>query len=289
MSEPGAVPSLADHVANWNPEPTTVHDTLTAHRVNELAATLDVEQRFGDGDPLPLLWQWIFFLDWPATAELGADGHPRHGHFLPPIPNRRRMFAGGRVTVNAPLVIGRPATRHSQITGTAAKSGRTGELLFVSVRHVYRQESTECVVEEQDLVYRSDEGAATPFARVTAPLTMPPAAWTSTPVTHPALLFRFSALTGNAHRIHYDQAYATGTEGFPALVVHGPLLAVYMSELLRANAGGRSAQRFEFRLRRPVFLGDQIGVAGAPDGASVTLSVVSGDDDVHASASATLG
>ncbi|OBF17849.1 MaoC/PaaZ C-terminal domain-containing protein [Mycobacterium sp. ACS4331] len=278
---------LAAHVAGWEPGPIDSHDVISAERVAQLAATLDLAAAPGPGEPLPLLWQWVHFLDWPRTAELGPDGHPLQGHFLPPIPNRRRMFAGGRLSVTAPLIIGVPATRHSEVVKTAVKHGRTGELLFVTVRHTHRQDGDVRIVEEQDLVYRSDDGAATPFARVTAPLPAPQTPWVGHPQTHPALLFRFSALTGNAHRIHYDEAYTTSIEGFPALVVHGPLLAVYLAELVRAQVPDRQIADFSFRLQKPVFVGDEIRVQGGP-GDPIELAVVSGAADVHASATATL-
>jgi 3-methylfumaryl-CoA hydratase len=274
---------LGEFVADWHPEPTEVSEVITARRANELGATLDLDEEFCDGDALPLLWQWTYFLDWPKTDALGPDGHPLNGHFLPPIPNRRRMFAGGRAGVSAPLILGLPTTRHSEIAGTAAKYGRTGELLFVTVRHEYRQENSVRLVEEQDLVYRSGGGSATPFSRVTEPLAEPFEPWTAEPHTHPALLFRFSALTGNAHRIHYDESYTTGTEGFPGLVVHGPLLAMYMAELVRSRAAGR-IESLEFRFKKPVFVGDHIRVQGTPSGNGIELSVVSGTGNEHATA-----
>ena len=279
-----ATAGLGEYVADWRPAALDTEDVITSQRARELAATLDLDEDFATGDPLPLLWHWVHFLDWPKTAELGPDGHPRDGHFLPPIPHRRRMFAGGRVTVTAPLVVGDTAVRHSAIAGTKVKTGRTGELLFVTVRHEYRQDGALRLVEEQDLVYRSDQGTSTPFSRITEPLGPASVPWTTHPQTHPALLFRFSALTGNAHRIHYDEAYTTGTEGYPGVVVHGPLLAVYMAELARTHSADRAIGGFEFRLSRPVFVGDEIRVQGAPQPDGADLAVVSGGDAVHASA-----
>jgi 3-methylfumaryl-CoA hydratase len=278
---------LARHIADWSPAPVESSDPLNPQRATDLAATLDLDDQFATGALLPLLWQWIYFAEWPKTAQLGPDGHPRNGHFLPPIPNRRRMFAGGRTTITSPLVLGEAAVRRSEITGTAVKRGSTGELLFVTVRHTYRQGEEVRLVEEQDLVYRSDDGTSAAFTRTAEPLAAQATPWAAEPVLNPALLFRFSALTANAHRIHYDAAYTTGTERFPALVVHGPLLAIYMAELVRAHDPQRSVGRFDFRLRRPVFLGDRIRVQGEPDGSAVNLSVVSGSGAVHATATAT--
>ncbi|ORA31581.1 MaoC/PaaZ C-terminal domain-containing protein [Mycobacterium aquaticum] len=281
--------TLARHIADWAPEPVESSDPLSPQRATHLAATLDLDDAFAAGCALPPLWQWIYFSEWPRTADLGADGHPRDGHFLPPIPNRRRMFAGGRTTISSPLVLGEPAVRRSEIAATAVKQGSTGELLFVTVRSSYRQSENLRLVEEQDLVYRSDDGTSTAFTKVTEPLAAQSTPWSAEPAPNPALLFRFSALTANAHRIHYDEAYTTGTEGFPALVVHGPLLAIYMAELLRAQDPGHRVARFDFRLRRPVFVGDRIRVQGEPADGAVNLSVVSGSGVAHATATATYG
>jgi 3-methylfumaryl-CoA hydratase len=277
---------LGEYVADWWPGPITAGDVISAQRAQQLAATLDTDDAFTDGDALPSLWQWVYFLDWPKTAELGPDGHPLNGHFLPPIPHRRRMFAGGRMTVTAPLVVGQPAVRRSELAAATVKTGRSGELLFVTVRHEYRQDDALRLVEEQDLVYRSDTGTSTPYSRVVEPLGQQSTPWAAQPHPTPALLFRFSALTGNAHRIHYDEVYTTGTEGYPGLVVHGPLLAVYMAELLRAHSADRAIAGFEFRLSRPVFVGDEFRVQGTPGADGVELAVVSGGEAVHASAKA---
>jgi 3-methylfumaryl-CoA hydratase len=281
-----ATVGLDKYVADWRPAPITTGDIISTQRAQQLAATLDLDDAFTDGDALPVLWQWVYFLDWPKTSELGPDGHPLNGHFLPPIPNRRRMFAGGRATVTSPLVVGEPAVRRSELARTAVKSGRSGELLFVTVRHEYRQDDALRLVEEQDLVYRSDTGTSTPYSRVAEPLRQQSTPWAAQPNPTPALLFRFSALTGNAHRIHYDETYTTGTEGYPGVVVHGPLLAVYMAELARAHSAGRVLKSFEFRLSRPVFVGDEIRVQGTPEDDGADLAVVSGGDAVHASAKA---
>jgi 3-methylfumaryl-CoA hydratase len=280
---------LARYVSNWQPDPVEATDVLVPQRARELAATLDLADEMTPGEPLPPLWQWVYFLDWPPTADLGADGHPRDGHFLPPIPDRRRMFAGGRMTVNSPLVLGEHAARRSAVIAKTVKHGRTGAMLFVTVRHEYSQNGQIQLLEEQDLVYRSDSGSTTPFSRPTEPLAAQSTPWAAHPITHPALLFRFSALTGNAHRIHYDEPYTTTVEGFPGLVVHGPLLAIFMTELARTNSAGRAISELECRLLRPVFVGDQIRVQGTPaaDGGSAELNVVSGNGTSHASARVT--
>jgi 3-methylfumaryl-CoA hydratase len=278
--------ALSELAASWSPPATETHDVASAHRVRELAATLNVEHGGAEGDALPPLWHWTHFLDWMPTRELGTDGRPRGGHFLPPIPNRRRMFAGGRVKIEAALTIGEVAVRRSTLCGKAVKRGRTGEMLFVTLRHEYLQGDRLRLTEEQDLVYRSNASTPTSQPPIAEPLGERTAPWSTTPELHPALLFRFSALTGNAHRIHYDQAYTTGVEGFPALVVHGPLLALYMAELPRDH--GADIRTFDFRLSRPVFVADAIRVQGSPsdDCSPAELEVVSGDGTVHATGSA---
>lgn len=278
---------LDRYVKDWHPEPVRATELLTTRRAADLAATLDLGFAPNAGDALPVMWHWVYFTEWPATAALGADGHPRDGHFLPPIPHRRRMFAGCRLEIHAPLVLGEEATRHAEVISTAVKHGKTGQLLFVTVRYEFCQDGQRRMTEEQDLVYRSDTGSSTPFTRVTEPLADSHTTWAHEPKTHPALLFRFSALTSNAHRIHYDAEYTRQVEGFPDLVVHGPLLALYMSELARVNSA-RRLQSFRFRLAKPVFVRDAIRVQGAPaeDGATAELSVVSGAGTVHAGAQA---
>ncbi|CAN5544586.1 MaoC family dehydratase N-terminal domain-containing protein [soil metagenome] len=278
---------LAQFVSGWNPEPQSCTELLSSQRAGQLAATLDIDLTPQDGDALPPMWHWIYFTEWPPTAELGPDGHPRDGHFLPPIPNRRRMFAGGRLTIHSPLILGQQASRTAEVVSTTVKHGKTGELLFVTVRYEFSQNGQPVMTEEQDLVYRSDTGSATPFQRITEPLPAQSTPWAVQPQTHPALLFRFSALTSNAHRIHYDEQYTTAVEGFPALVVHGPLLALYMSELARTNSD-KPLRSFGFRLMKPAFVGDPIRAQGTPaaDGSSAELAVTSGTDNLHATAQA---
>ena len=281
---------LDRYVSSWNPEPLSSTEVLSAETATRVAATLDLGVSLTEGDALPPMWHWFYFTEFPPTAELGEDGHPRDGHFLPPIPDRRRMFAGARLRIHEPLLLGREATCTCEVVTTKVKHGRTGELLFVTVRSEFSQDGRPRMTEEQDLVYRSDSGSSTSFSAVVEPLGAPTQPWVAEPHTHPALLFRFSALTANSHRIHYDQQYATAVEGYPGLVVHGPLLALYMSELARTNSE-RPLSGFDFRLSQPVFVGDRIRAQGAPDpdGHSAELAVISGSDTVHATASAVFG
>jgi 3-methylfumaryl-CoA hydratase len=235
-------------------------ETIGAAPAAALAGVLDVEPPQGE---LPPLWQWLYFLERPAQRELGVDGHPREGRFLPPIPERRRMFAGGRFRVREPLRVGDVITRRAELASTAVKHGRSGELLFVTVRHTFLRDGAEIAVEEQDLVYRSGDTASRP-AEVSFDAPDVTAPWTLEMTADPVLLFRFSALTYNAHRIHYDEAYATGVEGHGGLVVHGPLLAVLCLELPRR--AGLKVSELSFRARRPVYAGQPFVVAGSAEG-----------------------
>jgi 3-methylfumaryl-CoA hydratase len=247
-------------VEGWAPEPYEITEEIGTAPASALAGLFDVEP---PGDALPPLWQWLYFLDRPAQRELGPDGHPLTGRFLPPIPDRRRMFAGGRFTARSPLRFGESITRRAELASTAVKQGRSGEMLFVTVRHTFLRGRTEVAVEEQDLVYRSGDPAAKP----TSPSYEAPEAdapWLLRMTTDPVLLFRFSALTYNAHRIHYDEAYATQIEGHSGLVVHGPLLALLCLELPRRH--GRTVTELAFRARSPVYAGQPFAVCGNPEG-----------------------
>jgi len=279
-------PSMRDWIGNWQPGREEVADRVDPARLHALAATLDLAET--PVDTVPPLWHWLYCQSpWPLTKDLGDDGHPADGPFLPPIPHRRRMFAGGRLGITAPLTVGEPVHRQAEVVDASVKNGRSGEMLFVTVRHEYRQRGVVRISEEQDLVYRSAAGSAPTPGVSRNPLGELMTPWASIPRFSPPLLFRFSALTANAHRIHYDADYATAVEGFPALVVHGPLLAVHMAELVRAQAADRAVAAFTFRLQRPVFLGDVVRVEGIPVADGAELAVVSGSGVTHASATAT--
>ncbi|WP_314173187.1 hypothetical protein [Streptomyces winkii] len=292
---------LRDIARTWRPAPVHGTDALDPGPTAALSAVLGLPGPVASaGQALPPLWHWLHFLRWPPRHELGSDGHPRDGHFLPPLPERRRMFAGGRVEVTAPLTLGRPAELTSSVGGIEVKEGRSGGLLFVTVRGEYRQDGAVCVTEETDLVYRSGGRAPVPEGLVPDTVTAPEAAgapWQSPWRTDPVLLFRFSALTANAHRIHYDAPYTTGTEGYPGLVVHGPLLVLSMLELVRREAPGRRVRSLSYRLRKPVFCGERLltcgeGAAahgrGSRDGGpDVRLRVAGCREDAHATAEVT--
>ncbi|MCX2734245.1 hypothetical protein OOZ19_28715 [Saccharopolyspora sp. NFXS83] len=254
-----------------------------------LAAVLDTGDGFAAGDELPALWHWAYFLSWPPHGELGDDGHPAAGHFLPPLPDRRRMFAGGRLTTTRPLTVGVPAERTQTLGAVAVKTGRSGEMAFVTVRSEYRQGGDVRLIEEQDYVYRSGESAAkTPEVPRPHRLPASDAAWQQPFTGDPVRLFRFSALTANSHRIHYDAPYAREVESYPDLVVHGPMLVLRMTELARHRTPDRPVSSVDYKLRRPVFAGDPVLVVGDPAD-EAELSVRSHPDAVHAQAAVRFG
>lgn len=226
------------------------------------------------GDPLPPMWRWLYFRDAPRRGELGRDGHPAPGRGLcPPNLPPRRMWAGGRLRMHSPAPLGAEATRISRIARIERKRGRSGALLFVTLVHeLYVQlgrgrASTEPVeIEEQDLVYRQDpvppdDGGAPqrPDAPIAPQDEQFRRAWTA----DAPLLFRYSALTYNGHRIHYDLDYCRRIEGYPGLVVHGPLLATLLLELLRERGPDRRISAFEFKAVSPIFDTDAFETCGA--------------------------
>jgi 3-methylfumaryl-CoA hydratase len=233
-------------------------EILQPEPAQALAAVLGVaDPGVAGGAGLPLMWHWLYLLDRPAQADLGEDGHPVRGVLpLPPEPGQRRMWAGGRVHAHTPLVCGMAATRRTRLLSTVTKQGRSGMLTFVTVGHQITQGGTVAITEELDIVYRAkpQPGDAPPSAaREKDSSTAPePGDW-SIPVT-PPLLFRFSALTYNAHRIHYDRDYTREVEGYPGLVVHGPLQVLAMAEAVRRlQPHTNEASRFEYRLLSPLF------------------------------------
>ncbi|MEU0743750.1 hypothetical protein [Streptomyces sp. NPDC006134] len=283
---------LESYVESWRPAPTTQKDPMAPGPAAALSALLDQpEPTAATGGPLPPLWHWLYFLSWPAQSELGPDGHVRDGTFLPPVPDRRRMVAGGRCRITAPLRVGVPAERVSSLASVVPRAGRSGALLFVTTRHEIRQSGRTCLVEEQDIVYRSGTGTGprgTPAAD-SVPLPDAEGSWARRTLPDERLLFRFSALTANAHRIHYDAPYCRDVEGYPGLVVHGPLLTLLMLELVRAQETGRRVHSLAYRLRQPVFAGEEVWAIGAPGDEGARLRIATRSQAHHATAEVAFG
>jgi 3-methylfumaryl-CoA hydratase len=261
-------------LTDWIGRSDSVSDVVTATPYAALSATLDYPpQRPPAGAPLPPLWHWLYFLPLYRQSEVGPDGHPKRGAFLPPVPLPRRMWAGSQIAFHRALSIGDALTRTSTIDNVSEKSGRTGTLVFVKVRHEVRRdgEVDAALTEFHDIVYRE---AAKPGDTAPPPTPAPAgSAWEREWVPDDVLLFRYSALTFNGHRIHYDRRYVTQVEGYPGLIVHGPLIATLLLDLLRREQPAAEVARFEFRALRPLFDVHRFSVCGEPqpDGKSVRL------------------
>ncbi len=238
-------------VSDWIGKTESMDDEIAAGQAALFHATFDCDFPVpGPGDPLPPLWHWIYFLSGARQSELGRDGHPEKGDFFPPLPLPRRMWAGGRVEVNEPLRIGESATKRSTITKIQPKTGRTGELCFVTVRYDFLVGGECRLWEEHDIVYREDDAAD---AKPPEPPAAPTGAdWSETVHPDPVQLFRYSALTFNSHRIHYDRQYCLEVEGYPGLVVHGPFTSTLLIGSVGKYLPGADVAKFDFRAMGPL-------------------------------------
>jgi 3-methylfumaryl-CoA hydratase len=264
-----------DQLRQWVGKPEERFDQVTLSPLVRMSATLDRDDpRPAPGDAVPLLWHWLYFLPEEKRSDLKEDGHGKLGGFLPPIPLPRRMWAGSRLDHIKPLRVGENIRRVSEVKDVTYKEGRSGKLVFVLVHHEVFGEDGLAIHEEHDIVYREMPAPGTPS--VTDPATRPApgeAQWTWTVTPDIALLFRYSALIFYAHRIHYDHAFTTEVEGYPGLIVHGPLLATLMLELCRREMPEAQFSRFEFRAQSPIFMDHPFVVAGAPSGDGNTATV----------------
>lgn len=289
------------HLQSWIGRSETLSDSVTAAPMRALSATLDRDDAAPvPGTALPPLWHWLYFLPMAPQSQIGPDGHPKRGGFLPPVPLPRRMWAGGRLEWNAdnPLRQGDVVTRTSRIESVTHKSGRTGDLLFVLVKHEIANERGVALTEEHDIVYRAAAPAPTPGAGASrlppegaltglgrpgagsaapdgpAPTPAPTnGTWQRRITPDDVLLFRYSALTFNGHRIHYDRKYVTEVEGYPGLIVHGPLIATLLVDLVRRQMPQAFIRRFAFKAVRPTFDLNPFTLNGLPaaDGRSVRV------------------
>ena len=265
-----AGPIDLDELRTWIGRTETRTDVATAAPYAALSATLDREDAApANGTTLPPLWHWLYFLPLAPMSDVGADGHPKRGGFLPPVPLPRRMFAGGRFQFHHALKIGQTMTRTSRITDVSGKQGRSGTLVFVTVRHELANAAGVALSEEHDIVYREHPRADAPAPQ---PTPAPQGETFSREITpDPVLLFRYSALTFNSHRIHYDRPYVTEVEGYPGLIVHGPLIATLLTDLLRRNLPEANIGNFSFRALRPLFDIHRFTVCGRVDAKRVAL------------------
>jgi 3-methylfumaryl-CoA hydratase len=253
----------------WIGKVETLSDRATVTPVRALRATLDCGDEAPDaGAQIPPCWHWLYFLPLHCQSEIGVDGHARRGGFLPPVPLPRRMWAGSRIQFLQPLYVGESITKTSQIADVSSKDGRSGPLVFVRVRHEIAASKGVAIVEEQDIVYRDMPRPNEVSVSKPAPVDEQ---FGCTITPSPVLLFRYSALTFNGHRIHYDRTYATGEEGYPGLVVHGPLIATLLiGELQRAHPGVH-VTTFDFKAVSPLHDTAPFAICGRLDGGSATL------------------
>jgi 3-methylfumaryl-CoA hydratase len=265
-----ALPADLNPLRDWIGRQESRIDHITATPVAALSATLDRDDPPpAPGTELPPLWHWIYFWTVVPASEVGADGHPQRGGFLPPVPLPRRMWAGGRLEFLQPLRVGEALTRTSTIKDVTIKQGRSGTLVFVCVRHEFGNAQGLALAEEHDIVYRDAPQPGTPTPEPTpAPRDEQ---FSREIVPDPVLLFRYSALTFNGHRIHYDRSYVTEVEGYPGLIVHGPLIATLLMDLLRRHRPEAKVKHFAFKAVRPTFDIHPFTVCGKVEGRIATL------------------
>ena len=251
-------PNLQD----WVGRTETAQDTFHADHARRIAALYDQSIAFADGDPLPPLWHWYYFAPTTVQSGLGPDGHPERTGFMPPIPLPRRMWAGGRLVFHKQLRVGETVTRDTEILSIKEKSGKQGDLVFLTLRHRLTGGDGLAVEEEQDIVYRGHSTTKHPAPEPGAETQSHD--WQDRFLPDPVALFRFSALTFNAHRIHYDLPYATQKEGYPGLVMQGPLTATLLMKGFRDHNGAEPSS-FSFRGKAPLFSGGEVTLQGRRD------------------------
>ena len=285
-----------DHLRAWVNKTESAHDQVTATPIAALAATLNRDHpATHSGVPLPPLWHWLYFLPIHRQDQLGPDGHPLRGGFLPPGPLPRRMWAGSRLQFHRPLSAGERIARVSRIVDISHKEGRSGPLVFVLVRHEISNDVGLAITEEHDIVYRDNPRPEEVHRRPDDPVPKAQPApgdalWSRQVQPDDVLLFRYSALTFNGHRIHYDRRYVTEVEGYPGLVVHGPLIATLLMDLLHRNMPDATVTAFQFRAIKPLFDIAPFLVCGKPeqDGKTVRLWASDAEGSLTMDATATL-
>ena len=267
------------NLQDWLGKTESLADRVYPTPAKALARTLD-DQDFepGEGQPLPELWYWLYFLPMAAASQIDGDGHPKRGGFLPPVALERRMWAGSRIRFHDDLLIGEAITKDAEIIKIAEKAGKTGSMVFVTVKHQVKSARGVAVTEEQDIVYLAKPTAFNPPPPTALPAAV---AWREAYPVDPVLLFRFSALTFNAHKIHYDRRYAADEEKYPGLVVHGPLQALLLLESAKRHHPGQKPASYTFRGMRPMFDFDRISLCGQPKAdQSCDLYTANGDDAI---------
>ncbi|MEO0991015.1 MAG: MaoC family dehydratase N-terminal domain-containing protein [Pseudomonadota bacterium] len=260
----------------------TATDTLDPRPARLMQVTLDRAPTLGPDAPLPPFWHHLYFPPMDRASDLAEDGHAKLGTFLPDTGLPRRMWAASSVAFERDIRIGDTLTKTSTITNVEPKTGRSGPLVFVTVEHVYLREGACCLIETQTIVYRGMPDAT----EASKPAREAPgdARFGQTVTPNEALLFRYSALIFYAHRIHYDPDFTRDVEGYPGLIVHGPLIATLLADLGAQHGNGRALKQFDFRAHRPLFLPDPFRIEGRPDGTALETWATAPDGGVAATA-----
>jgi 3-methylfumaryl-CoA hydratase len=274
-----------DSYRDWIGKSEETADVITPSPAQRMAATLNRSEVYIEGAALPPAWHWLYFLPAARLDNTGEDGHARRGGFLPPVALPRRMWAGGRIAFHRPLHIGEKALKKSTVADVTTKQGKSGQLVFVLVRHEIIGEQGLALLEEQDIVYR--ELASTQAAPTPQPAPAE-AQWSKVITPDPVLLFRFSALTFNSHRIHYDRTYCIEVEGYPGLVVHGNLTATLLLEALREHVPDQVVTAFSFRAVSALYDTAPFRVEGRIDGSEAKLWALNSQGEFAMTGTATL-
>ncbi|AEG92507.1 FAS1-like dehydratase domain-containing protein [Ramlibacter tataouinensis] len=279
---------IASEFAGWIGRCVTVEDEISLPAVRRMAAMLDLDPlEFHRGSAIPPHWYSMFFTQNARRSQIGHDGHPKKGEFLPPIPLPRRMFVGRQVSFPGVLRVGDEASKRSEIAGIEQKQGRSGTLVFLKVLHTISVGGQPAVTEQQEVVYRDAPAADAKPANAAATPVPASAAWQAEYEMDPVLVFRYSALTWNGHRIHYDADYARREEGYPGCVMNGALTVHLVVEEALKRAAGRRLAGLSARLVKPLFVGGQLKIAGR-DAEGSTLEAWAGDEQGALAASCTL-
>lgn len=252
-------------------------DYISIDILNRMSSTLDSDITFDTGAIVPKLWHWLFFLPFVKASEIGKDGHPKKGEFIPDIEGQDlRMLAGSHFWFHKELYASRYAKKESKIINVLKKNGRSGKLVFVLVRHEYYQDGSHILSEEQNIVYKQTPQTDITVSDVNSTLSRPQkkAQWSETVEPNPVMLFNFSALTFNAHRIHYDRDFCKKKFGFPGLVLHGPLIAILLLDLIRKNINWAKVLEYSFRVKGPIFDFQKFKIEGCHQGNIVFLWAV---------------
>ncbi len=267
-------------------DPVTLTETLDLRPAQSLAAMLDQSRTLQMGDILPPLWHWVYFIPCPRASEIGVDGHPKRGNFLPPVTLPRRMWAASEVRFNAPLLLGETVQKQSRITSVQLKQGATGPLVFVTVNHRYSVDNRQRINEDQTLVYVDKNPAGRPARKGNQQIK--PSGWFRRIEPDPVMLFRYSALSGNTHRIHFDRDYAVREEAYPGLLVQAPWTAILLAELLREHCPETAISRYGFRALRPLIDTAAFTIHGHRRGGEVNLQALDADGQLAVDATAVL-